>query len=173
VLVPDIGDFDEVAVIEVFVKAGDAVKVEQSLITVESDKASMEIPVVARRPGDRDARQGGRQGQEGLAHRDADGLQRPRLQPLRLHRLPQPQAAAPAASDALAPAARGHTPQPLRLRPLPAPRTCGGAGPAAACVAVHPPPGAGTGRSAGAKCKGSGPKGRITPARPAGLRQVA
>jgi pyruvate dehydrogenase E2 component (dihydrolipoamide acetyltransferase) len=44
VLVPDIGDFDEVAVIEVFVKAGDTVKVEQSLITVESDKASMEIP---------------------------------------------------------------------------------------------------------------------------------
>ncbi len=44
ILVPDIGDFDEVAVIEVFVKPGDSVKVEQSLITVESDKASMEIP---------------------------------------------------------------------------------------------------------------------------------
>ncbi len=44
IVVPDIGDFDEVAVIEVFVKPGDAVKVEQSLITVESDKASMEIP---------------------------------------------------------------------------------------------------------------------------------
>ena len=44
VLVPDIGDFTEVAVIEVFVKPGDSVKVEQSLITVESDKASMEIP---------------------------------------------------------------------------------------------------------------------------------
>lgn len=44
VVVPDIGDFDEVAVIEVFVKPGDSVKVEQSLITVESDKASMEIP---------------------------------------------------------------------------------------------------------------------------------
>jgi pyruvate dehydrogenase E2 component (dihydrolipoamide acetyltransferase) len=42
--VPDIGDFDEVAVIEVLVKVGDTVKVEQSLITVESDKASMEIP---------------------------------------------------------------------------------------------------------------------------------
>ena len=41
---PDIGDFDQVAVIEVFVKPGDSVKVEQSLITVESDKASMEIP---------------------------------------------------------------------------------------------------------------------------------
>ncbi len=44
VLVPDIGDFDSVAVIEVMVKVGDTIKVEQSLITVESDKASMEIP---------------------------------------------------------------------------------------------------------------------------------
>ena len=44
VKVPDIGDFSDVAVIEVLVKAGDTVKVEQSLITVESDKASMEIP---------------------------------------------------------------------------------------------------------------------------------
>jgi len=42
--VPDIGDFDEVGVIEVLVKVGDTVKLEQSLITVESDKASMEIP---------------------------------------------------------------------------------------------------------------------------------
>ncbi|MFM7331911.1 MAG: biotin/lipoyl-containing protein, partial [Brachymonas sp.] len=42
--VPDIGDFDEVAVIELLVKPGDSVKAEQSLITVESDKASMEIP---------------------------------------------------------------------------------------------------------------------------------
>ncbi|MDL5032073.1 dihydrolipoyllysine-residue acetyltransferase [Pelomonas sp. APW6] len=44
VVVPDIGDFDEVSVIEVFVKEGDTIRVEQSLITVESDKASMEIP---------------------------------------------------------------------------------------------------------------------------------
>ncbi|WP_399696504.1 dihydrolipoyllysine-residue acetyltransferase [Xenophilus sp.] len=44
VKVPDIGDFKEVAVIEVLVKPGDTVQVEQSLITVESDKASMEIP---------------------------------------------------------------------------------------------------------------------------------
>ncbi|MBP6225193.1 MAG: dihydrolipoyl dehydrogenase [Rhizobacter sp.] len=42
--VPDIGDFKDVAVIELLVQAGDAVKAEQSLITVESDKASMEIP---------------------------------------------------------------------------------------------------------------------------------
>ena len=42
--VPDIGDFKDVAVIELLVKPGDVVKAEQSLITVESDKASMEIP---------------------------------------------------------------------------------------------------------------------------------
>lgn len=44
VKVPNIGDFKEVEVIEVMVKPGDAIKVDQSLITVESDKASMEIP---------------------------------------------------------------------------------------------------------------------------------
>ena len=42
--VPDIGDFKEVEVIELLVKPGDTIKAEQSLITVESDKASMEIP---------------------------------------------------------------------------------------------------------------------------------
>jgi dihydrolipoamide dehydrogenase len=44
VKVPDIGDFKDVAVIELLVKPGDSIKAEQSLITVESDKASMEIP---------------------------------------------------------------------------------------------------------------------------------
>ncbi|MCC6071176.1 dihydrolipoyl dehydrogenase [Massilia sp. GCM10020059] len=44
VKVPNIGDFKEVEVIEVMVKAGDTIKVDQSLVTVESDKASMEIP---------------------------------------------------------------------------------------------------------------------------------
>jgi len=44
ITVPDIGDFADVAVIELLVKPGDTVKAEQSLITVESDKASMEIP---------------------------------------------------------------------------------------------------------------------------------
>ncbi|MDP5127181.1 MAG: dihydrolipoyl dehydrogenase, partial [Burkholderiaceae bacterium] len=42
--VPDIGDFKEVEIIEVLVSPGDSLAVEQSLITVESDKASMEIP---------------------------------------------------------------------------------------------------------------------------------
>lgn len=44
VRVPDIGDFSDVAVIELLVKAGDTIAVDQSLMTVESDKASMEIP---------------------------------------------------------------------------------------------------------------------------------
>ena len=42
--VPDIGDFEEVVVIELMVKVGDTIKVDQSILTVESDKASMEIP---------------------------------------------------------------------------------------------------------------------------------
>src|SRR5439155_851626 len=44
IVVPDIGDFKEVEVIEVLVKPGDSVTKEQSLITLESDKATMEIP---------------------------------------------------------------------------------------------------------------------------------
>jgi len=44
VQVPDIGDFKDVEIIELLVKPGDSVVVEQSLLTVESDKASMEIP---------------------------------------------------------------------------------------------------------------------------------
>ena len=44
VLVPDIGDFDGVEVIEILISAGDSVEVEDSLVTLESDKASIEIP---------------------------------------------------------------------------------------------------------------------------------
>ena len=44
ILVPDIGDFEDVEVIEVLVSAGDAIEREDSLVTIESDKASMEIP---------------------------------------------------------------------------------------------------------------------------------
>ena len=44
VKVPDIGDFSDIPVIEILVKVGDSVKVEQSLVTLESDKATMEVP---------------------------------------------------------------------------------------------------------------------------------
>ncbi|HVN33758.1 MAG TPA: biotin/lipoyl-containing protein, partial [Casimicrobiaceae bacterium] len=47
VRVPDIGDFKEVPVIEVLVKAGDSVKAEEALVTLESDKATMEVPAPA------------------------------------------------------------------------------------------------------------------------------
>jgi pyruvate dehydrogenase E2 component (dihydrolipoamide acetyltransferase) len=42
--IPDIGDFNDVPVIEVLIKAGDTIKVEDPLITIESDKATMEVP---------------------------------------------------------------------------------------------------------------------------------
>jgi hypothetical protein len=73
VKVPDIGDFKEVAVIELLVKPGDTVAAEQSLITVESDKASMEIPSSARRRGEGAAGQAGRQGQRRLGGAGAGG----------------------------------------------------------------------------------------------------
>ncbi|WP_076902890.1 biotin/lipoyl-containing protein, partial [Burkholderia pseudomallei] len=44
VKVPDIGDYKDVPVIEVLVKPGDAVEPEQSLVTLESDKATMDVP---------------------------------------------------------------------------------------------------------------------------------
>ncbi|MGE4596792.1 MAG: biotin/lipoyl-containing protein, partial [Methylophilaceae bacterium] len=44
IIIPDIGDFDSVDVIEIMVNTGDAITKEDSLITVESDKASMDIP---------------------------------------------------------------------------------------------------------------------------------
>src|SRR5260370_16767602 len=44
VKVPDIGDFKDIPIIEVFVKAGDTVKAEDPLISLESDKATMEVP---------------------------------------------------------------------------------------------------------------------------------
>ena len=44
ILVPDIGDFDDIEIIEVLVAVGDEIDAESSLITLESDKAAMEIP---------------------------------------------------------------------------------------------------------------------------------
>ena len=151
VVVPDIGDFDEVAVIEVFVKAGDTVKVEQSLITVESDKASMEIPSshagsvsqVLVKVGDK-VKKGSK-----IAIVQAAGVAA----------APAPAAAAPAAAAA-----------------APAPVTASVAAPAAALPAHDPSAAKGAlphaspsirrlARELGvplAEVKGSGPKGRIT-----------
>ena len=45
-LVPDIGDFEKVEVIEILVKVGDNIKVNDSVVTIESDKSSVEVPSV-------------------------------------------------------------------------------------------------------------------------------
>jgi pyruvate dehydrogenase E2 component (dihydrolipoamide acetyltransferase) len=109
VSVPDIGDFKDVAVIEVLVKAGDTVAAEQSLITVESDKATMEIPAPGAgvvkelrvRVGDKVS-----QGSPILVLEESGAAAAPAK--------PEPKAARAAARPALAPApaaARGPTPQ--------------------------------------------------------------
>ena len=67
--VPDIGDFKDVPVIEVLVKPGDTVKVDQSLVTLESDKATMDVPSPIAGDGRRRGGQGRRQGVDGRAHR--------------------------------------------------------------------------------------------------------
>ena len=48
-IVPDLGDFSDVEVIEILVSVGDTVAVEDSLVTLETDKAAMDVPVNARR----------------------------------------------------------------------------------------------------------------------------
>jgi len=115
VVVPDIGDFDSVEVIEILVAVGDTIQAEQSLITVESDKASMEIPAsvggvvkaLKVKLGDKVS-----QGTEILVVETAGGA---------------PQAAAPAAA---APA-----PAPAPVAPAPAPA----AAPAASSMASSAP----------------------------------
>jgi len=96
--VPDIGDFAEVDVIEVLVSVGDEIKAEQSLITVESDKASMEIP----------AEQGGvvKEVLVKVGDKVAEGTAVVRVETqAAAAQSPAPQAPAPAASAAAAPAA--------------------------------------------------------------------
>ena len=93
VKVPDIGDFKDVPIIEVLVKPGDEVKVDQSLVTLESDKATMDVPSPVAGKVARDRRQGRRQGVDGRAHR-------PRRDGGRRAPTPAPPAKAPAAPAA-------------------------------------------------------------------------
>jgi pyruvate dehydrogenase E2 component (dihydrolipoamide acetyltransferase) len=152
VKVPDIGDFKEVEVIELMVKPGDTIKVDQSLVTVESDKASMEIPsshagVVKElkiKVGDKVA-----EGSLVLVLETSD-------------------AAAPAEA---APAAAAPAPAPAPAAPAAAPAPAPAAPPAAAPAAVsnakaHASPSIRKfARELGvdlSRVSGSGPKGRIT-----------
>ncbi len=47
VIVPDIGDFENVEIIEILVKSGDKIKTNESIVTLESDKSSVEVPSTA------------------------------------------------------------------------------------------------------------------------------
>ncbi|ODU09906.1 MAG: dihydrolipoyllysine-residue acetyltransferase [Rubrivivax sp. SCN 71-131] len=175
VKVPDIGDFKDVGVIELLVKAGDKVRVEQSLVTVESDKASMEIPSthagivqeVKVKLGDKVS-----QGTPLLLLQEAGAAVTPAAAPV-----PEPTAAVAAAGPP--------PPPPLQAQPTPpAPPSPPSPPLAAAAVTVPAPPVAvhaavtvsaalphaspsirKLAREFGvplAEVKGSGPKGRIT-----------
>ena len=158
VVVPDIGDFDEVAVIEVLVKVGDTVKVEQSLITVESDKASMEIPSSTAGVVEELLVK--------LGDKVAKGTALARVKAAGGAAAPAPAAAAPAAAPA--------APAPVASAPVQA--TASAASPAVALPAHQPTAPTGQlphaspsirkfARELGvplAEVKGSGPKGRIT-----------
>jgi pyruvate dehydrogenase E2 component (dihydrolipoamide acetyltransferase) len=161
-LVPDIGDFKDVAVIEVLVKPGDAIRPEQSLVTVESDKATMEIPSPAAgvvkelrvKVGDKvskgslillfDA--------EETAPAAAPKPAAPSLAAVPPKAQPPQQAAVPEAGRPVAAASR---PAPAPYTPAPVPAAAAHASPSVRKFA----------RELGvelAKVKGTGPKGRIT-----------
>ena len=162
--VPDIGDFDEVTVIELLVKVGDTIQAEQSLITVESDKASMEIPSAAAGVvtaikvalGDKV-----KQGSAVVMLEVADGATPP---------APAAPASAPAASTS-APAPVAAAPVAVAAPAAPAPAAT--ASPAPAHTPGTPAPGLPHASPSVRKfarelgvpldeVKGSGPKGRIT-----------
>ncbi|MGE0311389.1 MAG: dihydrolipoyl dehydrogenase [Lautropia sp.] len=127
--VPDIGDFDAVEVIEILVKPGDTISAEQSLITVESDKASMEIPAssggtlasLALKIGDKVSK--------GTVIGELDAADAASQAPA----APAPAAAAPAASASASP-----SPSPS---PSPAPAASRAASPAPAAAASSAPGG--------------------------------
>jgi len=158
VLVPDIGDFKDIPVIEVLVKPGDSVKAEDSLITLESDKATMEVPApfggvvkdMKVKVGDKVS-----QGSVILSIEVGDGAPaaaKP-VEPAPAKAAPAPQAPAPAALAPLAPAAAPAAPAPAA--PIDE----------AGFAAAHASPGVRRfARELGVdlgRVGGSGPKGRI------------
>jgi pyruvate dehydrogenase E2 component (dihydrolipoamide acetyltransferase) len=162
VKVPDIGDFKEVEVIELMVKPGDTIKVDQSLVTVESDKASMEIPSshagvvkeIKVKVGDKVA-----EGSLVLMLEEAAGAAPAEAAPAAA----APAAPAPAPASAPAPAAAAPAAAPA---PAPAAAPAAAAGPAPSFATAHASPSVRKfARELGVdlgKVTGSGPKGRIT-----------
>jgi pyruvate dehydrogenase E2 component (dihydrolipoamide acetyltransferase) len=156
VRVPDIGDFRDVPVIEVFVKPGDVVKVDDALVTLESDKATMDVPspLAGTVEGVRVA----------VGEKVSEGTVIATVIPAGdVGRAPQPAAAPAAPSRATAPApvaapVAPAAPAPAATAPAPGPT-------AAPSTAAHASPSVRKfARELGvdlAKVKGTGPKGRI------------
>ena len=124
VRVPDIGDFKDVPVIEVLVKAGDTVKAEDALITLESDKATMDVPAPFGGHGAGRQGQGWRQGVRRRAGADAGDWRRgpggrdsTRLSAAARHAA----APAPAATSSRTCAARRRSTRSRSLSPTPGP----------------------------------------------------
>jgi pyruvate dehydrogenase E2 component (dihydrolipoamide acetyltransferase) len=157
IVVPDIGDFKDVDVIEVLVKPGDAIQPEQSLITVESDKATMEIPSSAAGTVKELRVKVGDKVSTGslLLMLDATEGARPPAKPAAV---PAPVAAPTPAPARAAPSpvvSLVGKPDPVPYEPAPAPGLTPHASPSVRKFA----------RELGvdlAKVKGSGPKGRVT-----------
>jgi len=162
VLVPDIGDFKNIDVIEVLVKPGDAIRPEQSLITVESDKATMEIPSPATgvvkelrvKVGDKVS-----QGSLILLFDSAESAAATAPKPTAPSLAAVPAKVQPpqraAVTEAPRPFASAPRPEPVPYEPAPVPGVMAHASPSVRKFA----------RELGvdlAKVKGSGPKGRIT-----------
>jgi len=163
VLVPDIGDFKNIPVIEVLVKPGDAVKAEDSLITLESDKATMEVPApfagvvkeMKIKPGDKVS-----EGMPILSLEISEGATAPAAA------TPQkPAAGAPAPATAVQTAAPAAKPAPAPVpAPAPQPAAVGPIDEAGFSKAHASPSVRLFARELGvdlARVKGSGPKERI------------
>jgi len=144
VKVPDIGDFKEVDVIEVLVKPGDSVSKEQSLITVESDKATMEIPSPSEGVVQAVSVKVGSKVSEGSLILTLDGAAQAGKPAARGNGAAQgaePPSASPAGKPAPAPAAASQAPAPASASQAPAPASASQApAPASASQARAPEP---------------------------------
>ena len=158
VKVPDIGDFKDVPVIELLVKAGDAVKKDDSLVVLESDKATMEVPApVAGVVKELKVKIGDKVTEGSLILLlDAAGAA---AAPAKAEAAPAP---APAAAPAPAPAAKAEAPKPAAA---PAPAAASAAPAVASGAIAHASPGVRRfARELGVDVmlvKGTGPKARI------------
>ena len=169
VLVPDIGDFKDVPVIEVLVKPGDTVSPEDSLITLESDKATMEVPAPFGGTIKEMKVKVGDTVSEGttILSIEAGAAEKTETESSPAAKPPPAAEAAPAAAAEAppppAPAAEPPKPSPPPVAPAPAPAAS--QVDEGAFVAAHASPGVRRfARELGAdlgKIKGSGPKGRI------------